>query len=257
LIATKYSGSLPTSDPNRAGNHRKSLVRSVAESLQRLRTDYLDLLWVNSWDFLTPVEEMMRALDDLVRRGSVLYVGIANTPAWLVAQANTLAELRGWSPFVAIQVRYNLLSRDVERELLPMARWLDVGVTAWTPLASGFLSGKYREQVEQARANGGPRRLDDPIAALFVQRSPRNQAIVEEVVAVAQELGATAAQVALAWLRPRRVLPIVGARTAEQLRENLGCLEVALSDEQTRRLDAASASSLGYPHDFLATRMVR
>jgi aryl-alcohol dehydrogenase-like predicted oxidoreductase len=256
VIATKYSGGLPGEHVNSSGNHRKSLMLSVAASIRRMQTDYIDLLWLNSWDFMTPAEEILRALDDLVRRGTVLYVGIANTPAWFVAAANTLAASRDWSPFVALQLRYNLLDRESERELLPMASALDIGVTAWTPLASGWLTGKYAQR-EPGRAPGQAGRLDDAIASRFVRRDDRAVSVVAQVIEVAREIGCEPVHVALNWLRRQGVIPLFGARTAEQARENLECLEVTLSDEQMLRLDRVSHLSLGYPHDFLASAMVR
>jgi aryl-alcohol dehydrogenase-like predicted oxidoreductase len=256
LIATKYTGGFPGEHVNSSGNHRKSLLLSVAASTRRLQTDYIDLLWLNAWDFMTPADEIMRALDDLVRLGTVLYVGISNTPAWFVATANAIAESHGWTPFIAVQLRYNLLDRDSERELLPMASALDIGVTAWTPLASGWLTGKYAEQEQPGAAPGQTRRLDDTIASRFVRRDDRAFAISREVTAVARELGCRPAHVALNWLRRKGVIPLFGARTAEQARENLQCLEVTLPDEQMRRLDRVSEISLGYPHDFLASGMV-
>src|SRR6476646_5332605 len=157
VLATKYTNAAPGTDPNAAGNHRKSMVQAVEASLKRLKTDYIDLYWVHIWDGLTPVEEVMRGLDDLVRQGKVLYVGISDAPAWWIAQANTLASLRGWSPFIGLQIEYSLIERTVERELIPMAKALNIGVTAWSPLAGGVLTGKYHGQApadqkgEQAR----------------------------------------------------------------------------------------------------------
>jgi aryl-alcohol dehydrogenase-like predicted oxidoreductase len=252
VLATKFSAYAKPGDPNSGGNHRKALTRSLDTSLKRLGTDHVDLYWVHVWEFLTPVEEVMRALDDAVRAGKVLYVGISDAPAWVVARANTLAELRGWTPFAALQIEYSLLQRTVERELVPMARALDLAVCAWGPLGRGVLTGKYEDgrppEGEPARLAAGDRRLDE-----------RSLAIVAEVASVADELGARPSQVATAWLRSRPgvVVPIVGARTAVQLEETLGGLGLELSDEQLRRLDAASAVSLGFPHDFLAGLGVR
>jgi aryl-alcohol dehydrogenase-like predicted oxidoreductase len=261
IVGTKYGGSLPINDANAAGNHRKSLLRSVEGSLRRLKTEYIDLLWLNAWDFMTPIDEVARALDDLVRQSKVLHIGVANTAAWFVARANTVAEFRGWAPFVAIQVAYNLLQRDVERELLPMAAELDIAVTAWTPLASGFLTGKYQVVASMTNADrplsAESRRLDDPVAANFVRRTERNTFIASEVSLVAAESGVTPAQIALNWLRRHGVIPIFGARTAVQVKENVASVDFQLSNEQMRRLDEASKISLGFPHDFLASRMVR
>ncbi len=143
VLATKYSNARPGSDPNAAGNHRKSMMQAVEASLKRLQTNYIDLYWVHIWDGITPVEEVMRGLDDLVRQGKVLYVGISDAPAWWIAQANTLAELRGWTQFIGLQIEYSLIERTVERELIPMAKALNLGVLAFSPLAKGVLTGKY------------------------------------------------------------------------------------------------------------------
>ena len=243
VLATKYTAPIRPGDPNSGGNHRKSLVRSLDQSLRRLRTDYVDLFWVHVWDFGTPVEEVMRALDDQVRAGKVLHVGVSDVPAWVVAQANTLAELRGWSPFVALQIEYSLVERTVERELTPMAAALGLTVTAWGPLAGGLLTGKYAEGPAAGRLEEGDRRLTE-----------RNHAIVAALVEVARDANVRPAQAALAWLRtrgPATVIPIVGARTADQLAQSLGCLEVELSPEHLARLDEASAIEMGFPHDFL------
>lgn len=260
VLATKYTGSIPPHDINSSGGHRKSMVRSVEASLRRLKTDYIDLLWVHSWDFTTPVEEVMRACDDLVRRGKVLYIGVSNAPAWIVARANTLAELRGWSPFVALQVEYSLVERDVERELLPMARALDISLTAWTPLASGWLSGKYNlngTSGDEGSGAAGPRRLDDQVMSRFLPRSERNVAIAEEVCRIAAEVGCAPVHVALNWLRQQGAIPIFGARTAQQVRENMACFDSGLTDEHLRRLDKVGKIKLGFPHDFLASGIVK
>ncbi len=260
VLSTKYTGSIAPNDVNSSGGHRKSMVRSVESSLRRLQTDYIDLLWVHSWDFMTPVEEVMRACDDLVRQGKVLYLGVSNAPAWIIAQANTLANMRGWTSFIATQVEYSLLERDVERDLLPMARALDITLTAWTPLASGLLTGKYRQNgsaATEGQSQVGPRRLDDPVMARFAPQNERNTAIVEEVSEIARELEATPAQVALNWLRQRGAIPIFGARRVEQVKENLGCFDFKLSDEQIQRLDKLSRIKLGFPHDFLASGIVK
>lgn len=243
VLGTKYTLQTRPGDSNSAGNHRKNLVESLEESLRRLQTDYIDLLWVHARDTWTPVPEVMRALDDQVRAGKVLYVGVSDWPAWEIAQANTLAELRGWSAFVAAQLRYNLLDRTAERELLPMARAFDLAVTAWGPLAEGRLTGKYLTGAD-GRLSGG--RSWNP-------GENDNADVVHLVVEIAREGGWTPAQVALAWLRSRPgvVIPIVGARTETQLRDNLGSLGVTLDAEQLRRLDDASAPSLGFPHDLL------
>lgn len=247
VLATKYTCQTEP-DPNSAGNHRKSLVRSLERSLRRLRTDHVDLLWVHARDTLTPVEEVMRALDDQVRAGKVLYVGVSDWPAWEIAQATTLAELRGWSPFVGLQIEYSLLERTVERELVPMAHGLDLGVTAWSPLARGRLTGKYLAGADHPDVAGARLTVTGQDGS-----EERGDAIVREVVAVAEQIGASPAQVALAWLRgrPGAVVPIVGARNEEQFRDNLASADLTLDDTSRERLDRASAIELGFPHDFL------
>jgi len=253
VLATKYTLSTDDTDPNASGNHRKNMVRSLEASLERLGTDYIDLYWVHAWDFMSPIEEVMRALDDLVRAGKVLYVGISDTPAWVASAANTMADLRGWNPFVALQIEYSLIIRDAERELLPMARALDLAVTPWAPLGGGTLTGKYLDDSGDV----GNRRMDISPSAWRLGEKP--QEIAREVVKIAQEIGATPAQVSLAWFRylDGVIVPIVGARTAEQLKDNLGSLAVELSDEHLERLDKVSAVDLGFPHKFLASEPIR
>jgi aryl-alcohol dehydrogenase-like predicted oxidoreductase len=262
VLSTKYVGRFVGKDrprdPNEAGSHRKSLVRAVESSLRRLRTDYIDLLWVHAWDYFTPVDEVLQGLDDAVRQGKILYTGVSNVPAWIVAQANTAARLRGRTPFVALQIEYNLLERQSDRELLPMAAAMGLGVTAWTPLASGLLTGKYADERGRPPADdGGPRRLDDPIMGRFAPRTERNLAIVEVVCRIAEDVGCRPSHVALNWLRHRGVIPIFGARTPGQVRENVACFEFALSEDHLRRLDDASKIKLGYPHDFLTSPVVK
>ncbi|WP_326796908.1 aldo/keto reductase [Streptomyces sp. NBC_01808] len=243
VLATKYNSATRPGDVNAAGSHRKNLVQSVEASLRRLRTDYVDVLWVHARDNFTPVEEVMRALDDLVRAGKVLYVGVSDWPAWEIAQAGTLAELKGWTPFAGSQMRYNLLERTPERELLPQARAFDLAVLAWGPLAAGKLTGKYH------RGENGRLDVHD-----WDNRSDHNE---EEVVAAVLEIagqgGWSPAQVALAWLRsrPGNIIPIVGATRESQLRDNVAAVDVELDADAVARLDEASAVSLGFPHDFL------
>jgi aryl-alcohol dehydrogenase-like predicted oxidoreductase len=250
VVATKYTLFDRQGDPNFSGNHRKNLTRSLEASLKRLGFQHVDLLWVHAWDFSTPSDEVMRALDDAVRAGKVLHVGISDTPAWVVARCNTLAELRGSAAFVALQVEYSLIERTPERELLPMARAFDLAVTPWAALAGGLLSGKYT-----TRAASGPTRLAPGAPRL----SERNLAIARAVDTLAQELGRPASQVALNWVRQQAgtVIPILGARRVEQLRENLGCLEFSLTREQVRVLDEVSQVELGFPHEFLSRDFIR
>jgi aryl-alcohol dehydrogenase-like predicted oxidoreductase len=245
VVCTKYTLSDDENDPNASGNHRKNLIRSVAASLRRLATDRIDLLWAHIWDPATPLEEMMRALDDLVRAGKVLYVGMSDTPAWVVSRANMLADWRGWTPFVGVQMPYSLVQRDGDRELLPMAGQLGVSVAAWSPLGRGLLSGKYSRSTRSAEPGSG--RVDR------AQLSPREVAIAREVDGVADELGLSSSQVALAWVMARspRPHPIVGARTLEQLTNNLAAAAVSLPDEAMARLTEVSAIDRGFPADFI------
>ncbi|MEU7751289.1 aldo/keto reductase [Micromonospora sp. NPDC049171] len=243
VLGTKYTLQTDLANINSAGSHRKNLVASIDASLRRMRTDYIDVLWVHAHDTLTPVPEIMRALDDQVHAGKILYVGASNWPAWEVAQANTLADLRGWSPFVGLQIRYNLLERGAERDLLPMARQFDIPVLCWGALAEGRLTGKY--------LRGGTGRLT--VAPREHNSMGGVDDLIRIVAEVAGEGGWSSAQVALAWLRarPGTVIPLLGATKEEQIRDNLGSTEVTLSNEQLNRLDEASRTPLGYPHDLL------
>lgn len=242
VVSTKYTITRDGSDPNAGGNHRKNLVRSLELSLERLGTDYVDLYWVHIWDPRTPIEETMRALDDVVRAGKALYVGISDAPAWVVSRAQTLAEWRGWSPFVGLQVPYSLVQREIERDLLPMAAAFGLSIAAWSPLAGGILSGKYSGDSPPDGAR---------LAAASI--SDRDLGIAGAVKEVGQELGATPSQVAVAWAMARSpsIHPIVGVRNLDQLRDNLGSLEITLEAEQLRRLDEVSAIAHGFPHDFI------
>lgn len=246
VIATKYTVMMNPADPNSSGNQRKNLMRSLDASLKRLNTDYIDLYWVHMWDTVTPVEEMMRALDDVVRAGKVMYVGISDAPAWIVSRAQTIAELKNMTPFAAIQLEYNLVERTVERDLLPMAEDLNLSILDWSPLGGGVLTGKYLNQdSDQDRLN----------KAEYFQhyKVDRAMQIAQTVVDIASEIGCSAAQVALAWIRQQspRHIPIIGARTLEHLKDNLGCLQVALSEEQLTRLNAASEVDPGFALKFL------
>ncbi|MEU4523405.1 aldo/keto reductase [Amycolatopsis sp. NPDC024027] len=240
VLASKFFGNLFPGDPNGGGAGRASIIAQLDETLRRLRTDHLDLYWLHNWDRRTPIEETMRALDDLVRAGKIRYVGFSNTPAWVTAQAQATALLRGWTPLIALQVEYSLLARTVEGELAPFALDQGMALVPWSPLKNGFLSGKYRRGApapESARAAfvGGP--------------SEAEFAVLDAVAAIAGEIGSTSAAVSLAWLRARRgtVVPIIGARRLEHLTGNLAALEVTLTPAQLARLDEVSAPTLDYP----------
>jgi aryl-alcohol dehydrogenase-like predicted oxidoreductase len=259
VIATKYTMNRQPGDPNAGGNHRKSMVRSVEESLQKLGTDYIDLLYLHVWDFTTPVEEILRGLDDLVRQGKVLYLGISDTPAWQVSRMQAIADLRGWSPLVALQVEYSLAERTIERDLAPMAQELGLGVIPWSPLAGGVLTGKYKREDLKAKASANPAGTRHNVVLAHNMLTERNLDIAGEVGRVADELGKSRAQVALAWtlLNPAVTSPIIGARTLQQLDDNLGALEVEFTDDQRRRLDEASAIDPGFPHSMIRLPMVQ
>ncbi|MTI30268.1 aldo/keto reductase [Xanthovirga aplysinae] len=241
VLATKYSIRDKMGDPNYCGNHRKNLRRSIEASLKRLKTGYIDILWLHAWDFTTPVEEVLRSLDDLISAGKVNYIGISNTPAWIIAQANTLAELRGWSSFMGIQIEYSLLERTAEREILPLAKSFDLAITPWAPLGAGILTGKYLKK-ESGRLQPGNYKL-----------TPTSEKIASAVVEVAKDVGCSPAQVALNWLRQKNqvVIPILGARKLEQLKDTMGCLSFELDKNHLNQLSQVSAIDLGVPHEQL------
>jgi aryl-alcohol dehydrogenase-like predicted oxidoreductase len=254
-IATKYSATTRPEDPNSGGNHRKSMVRSVEDSLARLQTDYIDLLYLHIWDGTTPVDEVLRAMDDLVRAGKVLYVGISDTPAWQVSRMQAIADLRGWSPLVALQIEYNLIDRTAERDLIPMASEMGLGVTLWSPLGKGVLTGKYTSRdLDHGGDSAGVEGTRRSAGAMDGHLTERSLAIAEVVKTVATELGRTPAQVALAWtlLNDSVTAPIVGVRTLSQLEDNLGALEVELPEDACVRLEQASSVALGFPHEVLS-----
>jgi len=258
VLATKYTNAMPGTDPNAAGNQRKNMMQAVEASLKRLKTDYIDLYWVHIWDQMTPVEEVMRALDDLVRAGKVLYTGISDAPAWWIAQANTLAHLRGWSPFIGLQIEYSLIERTVERELIPMAEALNIGVTAWSPLAGGVLTGKYHGHAS-SEESAEPGRMSSDMVKGWMPEREHTELILAAVKSVSDETGRSMAQVALAWLRyrPVPVIPIIGARKLSQFQDNLASFDLMLSGDQLKTLDEASRIELGFPYDMYAKPMAR
>jgi aryl-alcohol dehydrogenase-like predicted oxidoreductase len=242
VIATKYSLRDRTGDLNFAGNHRKNMMRSVKESLKRLNTDYIDVLWVHAWDSWTPTEEILKGLEDLISRGVVHYIGISDTPAWIVSQANTMAELRGWNQFVGLQIEYSLIQRTVEPELLPMAKAYGMTITPWAPLAGGALTGKYLK--------GDKGRLPEASARL----GERAVTITKKVVEVAEQLGVSASQVAINWTRQHKnqsVIPIVGATKVAQVEDVLGCLKFELPEKAMNDLNEVSKIDLPFPNKFL------
>ncbi|MDX2128193.1 MAG: aldo/keto reductase [Chloroherpetonaceae bacterium] len=252
VIATKYTFNFMNSgSANGGGNHRKNMIESLHGSLKRLATDYIDVYWVHRYDPLTPIDEMMRALDDMVKQGKVLYIGISDAPAWTVSYANALAELRGWSSFLGLQIEYSLAERTVERELLPMAEYFKMAVAAWSPLAGGLLSGKYTSGGKtEVKSDGGNDRLH---VAPFTHTTPHKLKIADSVVSISKETGLSAAQVSLRWLMQKSplVIPIIGARKMAQFTDNMKAAEITLSEEQMNRLSEVSAVELGFPHNFL------
>ncbi len=250
VLATKYSLMTDPTNINSGGNHRKNMIYSVEQSLKRLKTDYVDMYWVHIWDRFTPVEEVIRALEDLVRNGKILHTGISDTPAWVVAKANALAQERDWMSFSAIQAEYNLLERSAERELIPMADEEKLSVLAWSPLAGGLLSGKYSST--SAKAKDGSRLDNNP------RVNPHTLAIADVVIEIAAELNVSAATVALTWVkRNPSIIPIIGARKTEQLKDNLACLSASLNQEQLQKLESVSRITLGFPHDFIKSDSVQ
>jgi aryl-alcohol dehydrogenase-like predicted oxidoreductase len=250
VLATKFSNSAIAGDPNAGGNNRKAMMREVEASLKRLKTDYIDLYWLHIWDQLTPVEEVMRGFEDLVKSGKVLYIGISDAPAWYVAQANTLAELKNWSSFVGLQIEYSLIERTPEHELLPMAKALNITITPWSPLAEGILTGKYLNmETEDAKASRFGLEGNTP---RLLQGKDRKDRIAKEVVNISKELGVSASQIALAWIRHKNpsMIPIIGTRKLSQLHDNLASLDVRLSDEQMNRLNEVSKIEPIFPNSF-------
>ncbi|MGY2287258.1 aldo/keto reductase [Pseudomonas gingeri] len=257
VVATKYTmGTTPNAGISHTGNNRKNMVRAVEESLKRLNTEQIDLFWAHISDGLTPMEEILRGFDDLVRSGKILYAGLSNFPAWRIARADLLAEVRGYAPIVAIQAEYSLAERSAERDLLPMAEALGLGATLWSPLGGGLLTGKYRESSENTRASKLGR-------LIHVEKTARDSALIDTLLAVASESGATATHVAIAWLREQAkrsttsLIPILGPRTREQLDGTLGALQVRLSPEHLARLDEVSSVALGVPHAIIAEAVGR
>ncbi|MHB0960254.1 MAG: aldo/keto reductase [Pirellulaceae bacterium] len=246
VIATKFFGNMYPGDPNGGGTNRKSMIAACEESLRRLQTDYIDLYWMHCWDQTTPIDETMRALDDLVRAGKVRYLGFSDTPAWKVVEAQLLAQYRHWTPLIGLQIEYSLLERTVEGELIPMAQEMGLGVTPWSPLKNGILSGKYtRANAGQVEASRGERTTQ--------LLNEQTYQIIDVLLRISQEVGSTPARVALAWVqaRPGVTSTIIGARTMNQLDDNLGALEIVLQPEQLTELNDVSQPKLNFPAEFL------
>lgn len=248
VVATKYSLKDNETNPNASGNNRKNMMRSVDKSLERLQTDFIDVLYLHIWDDLTPIEEVLRGLEDLIRQGKVNYIAISDTPAWVVSKGQVMSELRGWNRFAALQVEYSLLQRSPERDLIPMASHFGMTLTPWAPLAGGALSGKYLK--------GGTGRLKENSNRL----NDHSQQITRKVMQVAEELGAEPAHVALKWTIQQcggNCIPIAGATKLEQLESNMKALSIEISPEQMHQLNDISKIELGFPFQFFKEEGVR
>jgi aryl-alcohol dehydrogenase-like predicted oxidoreductase len=247
VVATKYALKDNFTNPNASGNNRKNMMRSLEESLKRLKTEFIDILYLHIWDDITPIDEVLRGMDDLIRQGKINYAAISDTPAWVVAKGNTMAELMGWSQFVALQVEYSLIARSPERELIPMAKHYGMTVTPWAPLGGGVLTGKY-VRGEQGRIKPESNRRND-----------RSEGITKTVMEIAEEIGATAGNVALKWTMQQGFssIPIVGATKLSQLEDNMKTTELTLTDDHLQRLNEASAIQLGFPGDFFREEGVK
>ena len=249
VLATKYtlSDNRSNTNVNGAGNNRKNMMRSVEESLKRLNTEYIDLFYLHAWDSLTPIDEVMRGLDDLIRQGKINYIGFSDTPAWVISSAQTMAELMGWSKLVALQIEYSLMQRTPERDLIPMANHFGISIVPWAPLAGGALTGKYLK--------GDKGRLPDTSQRL----NERNTLIVKEVLNISEELNCAASSIALKWMMQSggSCIPLVGATKPNQIKENLKCLDIILSQEHINRLNEVSHIELGFPHDFVLVEGTR
>ncbi|MFW2405550.1 MAG: aldo/keto reductase [Gammaproteobacteria bacterium] len=253
VLASKYSLNTRPDDPNAGGSHRKNLVQSLDGTLRRLGTGYVDLYWVHGWDGATNLEALMRALDDQVRAGKILHLGISNAPAWVIAAANTLARERGWTPFTAMQLQYSLIERSIERDYFALARAQDMAITPWSPLAGGLLTGKF-DRDANAGAGDEARLKSNERWSRFLKDD--NLAVAEAVSAMAREIGCSTAQLALAWMMRRSsacVVPIIGARTLPQLDDNLGAVTVDLSPERLASLDELTALAPEYPNSLYAS----
>jgi aryl-alcohol dehydrogenase-like predicted oxidoreductase len=257
VLSTKYSLNTDPTNPNAGGNQRKSLVGAIEASLKRLGTDYIDLYWLHAWDYRTSIEEVMRAMDDMVRQGKILHIGLSDTPSWIVSEAQTIAKLRGWTPVSAIQIEYSLVERTSEADMLPMAWRHGITPTAWSPLGGGVLSGKYSQADLQPDAPSGENR--GAMLKAMGQMNERTIAIADVVKQIAAEIDRSASQVSLNWLlqQPGRPIPIVGARKASHLEDNLGALDFTLDSAQIDRLNQASSFAMPFPHSFINSGMYK
>lgn len=252
VIATKFTYNPEPGNPNAGGNGRKNIMRAVEGSLRRLGTDYIDLYILHTWDRITPAQEVMRTLDDLVRSGKVRYIGLSDTPAWYAARAQTLAEWRGYEPICTLQLEYSLVERNIEREFVPLGLELGMGIMVWSPLASGLLSGKYKPSEGSFTGEGRLEAMRDTQNPGFQKFSDRNWKIVAELENVAKELDRSMAQVAVNWTvnQPGIGSVIVGATKLSQLEDNLKALDFEIPSESIDRLNAVSRPDSQFPYTF-------
>ena len=255
VLATKYSLNTDPKNPNAGGNHRRSMNRAVENSLKRLNTDYIDLYWLHIWDYRNSIEEVLRALDDLVRQGKILHIGLSDTPSWIVSEGQAIAKLRGWTPISAIQIQYNLVERTSEADLIPMAQHHGITPLAWSPLAGGVLAGKYsKEDLEKEDEDGGRKAMSQSLGQL----NERSIEIGEKVKEIAEEIGRSPSQVSLNWLlqQPGGTIPIVGARKLSHVEDNLQAIDFTLTPEQIERLDLASTFNPPFPYNFATPQLI-
>ena len=258
VLATKYSLNTDPKNPNAGGNHRRSMITAVEDSLKRLNTDYIDLYWLHAWDYRNSIEEVLRALDDLVRQGKILHIGLSDTPSWIVSEGQAIAKMRGWTPISAIQIHYNLVERTSEADMIPMANYHGITPLAWSPLAGGVLAGKYSKedlQEDQDDGNGSGRKQ---MSQSMGQLTEHSIEIAEVVKEIAQEIGRSPSQVALNWLvqQPGGTIPIVGARKLSHVEDNLQAVDFTLTAEHLERLNQVSSFNLPFPHNFLTPQLI-
>lgn len=257
VLATKYTQNIYPGDPNGGGNHRKSMMRAVETSLTRMKTEYIDLLYLHAWDDTTLPEEILRGMDDLIRAGKVLYAGISDTTAWQVSRMQTIADLRGWSPLVALQIEYSLAERTTERELIPMAKEMGLGVVVWSPLAKGLLTGKYTtDELKQEAAKDFSRK------SMIINSGVLNQQVLDTIAVlqnIANDIKKPAAEIALAWLRSKQSVTsiLIGASRLEQLQSNLNSLDLTIDDEHLNQLDRVSYVEMGFPHRLFTNALAK
>jgi aryl-alcohol dehydrogenase-like predicted oxidoreductase len=251
VVATKFGFGREQGNPNAGGNGRKNIYSALETSLRRLQTDYIDLYWLHNWDTFTPADELMASLNDVVRSGKVRYIGFSNCPGWYLGRAQTIAELRGYERIIALQLEYSLVQREIEKEHVPAAVELGIGITPWSPLASGLLTGRYNGAGAGFSGEGRLQAVKEH-PALGTAISERSWRIAGELVNVAKQIGRSPAQVALNWVtnRPAVSSTIIGATKLQQLDDNLASLDFTIPAELSKRLDEISKPEITYPYYF-------